>query len=252
MKLFVAIFDDARLLPHFLRHYAHFGITEFHIAVPLPLSAYVAEKSVGYVVRQSHDQDTSNTVTGSVDAVTAMRLAAQGPEEWVVIVDLDEFVEFGGPAEELARRSDDLGFNAVRGIMYDRLAADGQPTGFDDHSVLPSVYPVRSRLTKQLMGGFDQKGVLVKGHLMSRGAHHKYHGEKPAKEILEISHYKWTDRCLARVRQSVDMASAQGISWASQYQNVLDHYQENGRFVWESFGGEIREPGRKDTEPAKI
>lgn len=243
MKLYVAIFDDHRLLRHFLKHYVHFGITEFHIAAPLAFAACVAEKSGGYTVYQYNDYEVANTVTGSVDAVTAMRMATQGLDEWVVIVDLDEFVEFGESVYDLAARTDAASRNVVRGIMYDRLATDGQPTGFDDQSILPDVYPVRSRLTKDLMGGFDQKGVLVKGHLMSRGAHHKFHGEKPAKEVLlEISHYKWTDRCLARVKQAVDMAAAEGIAWASQYQNVLDHYEANGRFVWESFGGEVRRP----------
>ena len=34
MKLFVCIFSDARLLPHFLSHYTRFGVSEFHIAAP--------------------------------------------------------------------------------------------------------------------------------------------------------------------------------------------------------------------------
>ena len=246
MKLYVAIFDDPRLLPHFLKHYTRFGITEFHIAVPPELAEYVTEKSGGHAVHQYNDYEVASTVTGGVDAVTAMRMATQAPEEWVVIVDLDEFAEFGEPARDLALRVEASGSNVVRGIMYDRIAANGQPAGFTDQSILPEVYPVRSRLTKELMGGFDQKGVLVKGHLRSRGAHHKYHDEKPFKDlVLEISHYKWTDRCLLRVKQSVDMASAKGIAWASQYQKVLDHYEANGRFAWETFGGEIREPGYK-------
>ena len=243
MKLYVAIFDDARLLPHFLKHYARFGITEFHIAVPLVLSGYVAEKSAGYHVHQYNDYDVAETVTGGVDAVTAMRNATQNVDEWVVIVDLDEFVEFCEPAPLLAQKLDAAGLNIAKGIMYDRLSGDGQPTGFTDESSLPEVYPVRARLTKQLMGGFDMKGVLLKGHLKSRGAHHKFHDEKASKAILEISHYKWTDRCLARVRQAYDLASAKGINWATQYKNVLDHYDANGRLAWETFGGEIREPG---------
>jgi hypothetical protein len=253
MKLYVCIFDDARLLPHFLKHYARFGISEFHIAAPATLAATIGETSRGYSVFQYTDDHAADTVTGSVVGVTAMRAATQGADEWVVIVDLDEFVEFGEPVQQLAERAAAAGRNVVRGIMYDRLAANGQPEGFDASSHLPDVYPVRSRLTKELMGGFDIKGVLVKGHLKSRGAHHKFHDEKPLRDhVLEISHYKWTDRCLQRVRQAYDMASARGIEWAAQYKNVLDHYEAHGRLCWETFGGEIRPPGLADPPAAKI
>jgi hypothetical protein len=37
MKLFVCIFSDARLLPHFLSHYTRFGVIE--IVLPSRLSA---------------------------------------------------------------------------------------------------------------------------------------------------------------------------------------------------------------------
>ena len=33
MKLFVAIYDDARLLSHFLKHYAKAGVTDFFVAL---------------------------------------------------------------------------------------------------------------------------------------------------------------------------------------------------------------------------
>ena len=41
--------------------------------------------------------DVDDSVTSGTSAVSAMRAAAQGEDEWVVIVDLDEFVEFKGP-----------------------------------------------------------------------------------------------------------------------------------------------------------
>ena len=134
MRLYVCITDDARLLPHFLRHYAKFGITEFHIAVPRKLTDYVSEKSQGFDVRQYNSLDVEDSVIGGVAAVTAMRMETQGAEEWVAIVDLDEFVEFGEQAPRIAERYGALGCNVVCGTMYDRFAADG-PVG-----VLPKVH----------------------------------------------------------------------------------------------------------------
>lgn len=237
MKLFVCITNDARLLPHFLKHYARFGITQYHIAVGPDLSAYVAAKSAGFDVIQYNGFDTLDSVTGGAEAVTAMRELAQGPEEWVCIVDLDEFVEFGEPAPALAARLDAKGFNVARGTMYDRMTLDGRMTGFDDSSDLPSLYPVRVRLVKELMGGLDRKCVLVKGHLRSKGAHHKFHDEKGDRNLLEIAHYKWNDRTIERLREAHDMVAAKGIGWSEQYRTLLDHYDANGRIAWEQFGG---------------
>ena len=74
-----------------------------------------------------------------------MREIAQGPEEWAVIVDLDEFVEFPEPVIDFAGKVEAEGGNIVRGIMYDRFAIDGQLKSFDDSSNLPALFPVRAR-----------------------------------------------------------------------------------------------------------
>ena len=240
MKLYVAIFDDARLLPHFLKHYVPFGISEFHIAAPPSLADYVAEVSRGYTCHICHQYDVAETVTGAVGAVTAMRAATQGPDEWVAIADLDEFVEFEHPVTYWTARADAAERNVVRGIMYDRMAEDGRPKPFDDESDLPSLYPVRTRMRKELMSTVEFKGVLVKGLLQSKVSHHKYHDEKPLKNVaLEISHYKWMENGLDRIQQAYDMAVAQGMEWSWMYKRVLDHYAQHGRFAWETFGGEL-------------
>ena len=239
MKLFVCIFDDARLLPHLLRHYVQFGVTEFHVAAPPHLADYVSGASADYKVIQYNDFDVADSFTGGVDAVTRMREVSQGPEEWIVIVDLDEFVEFPEPLVDIVRKIEAEGGNMARGIMYDRFAVDGQPKAFDDDSDLSSLFPVKARFIKLIMGGEDTKGVLVKGHLRSRGAHHIFHDERPYSDVFEISHYKWNDRAINRVQLAYDMCSASGAGWEEEYKRILDHYDRHGRFAWESFGGEI-------------
>lgn len=239
MKLFVSIFDDASLLPHFLRHYVRFGITEFHVAVPEDLAAEVRRTSAGYAVLQYNDFEVAETVCGGISAVTQMREAAQGADEWIVIVDLDEFVEFGMNVHRIVEDMEAERANIARGIMYDRFAEDGQPKPFDENSDLPSLYPVRARFIKNVMNGFDIKGVLLKGHLRGRGAHHVFYNEKRYSKVFEISHYKWNDPSLKRIKQAYEMSGAAGLDWSEQYKKVLDHYTTHGRFAWETFGGEL-------------
>ena len=250
VKLFVCIFDDARLLPHFLRHYDRFGITEFHIAAAPHLAEYVSTVSAGYKVVQYNEFDVAESVTGGVSAVAAMRERAQEADEWVVIVDLDEFVEFDVPVPQTIASMEAEGANVARGINYDRFAADGRPRPFDDSSDLSTLFPVRARFVRNVMGGTDVKGVLVRGHLASRKGvgHHVFENEVLYSKVFEISHYKWTDPSLKRMRQAYEMSKAAGRDWADEYQVVLDHYATHGRFAWETFGGELAEPARRLAE----
>lgn len=242
MKLFACIFDDARLLPHFLRHHARFGVTEFHIAAPPLLADQVASASRGHEVIQYNGFEVAETVTGGISAVSGMRERVQGGDEWVAIVDLDEFVEFGEPVQAIAADAETEGANVVRGVLYDRFPADGRPKPFDESSDLPSLYPVRARFVRNVMGGMDIKGVLVKGHLKGRGAHHVFYDEKPYSKVLEISHYKWDDPSLRRIKQAYEMSRAAGLDWSSEYKHILDHYETHRRFAWETFGGELVGP----------
>lgn len=241
MKLFVCVYDDGRLLPHFLKHYAQFGVTEFHIAAPPDMANYVANASRRFRVIQYNDLNVAGSFTGGAEAVTKMRELAQGPEEWVVIVDLDEFVEFPERVTALVGKVEAEGGNIARGIMYDRFAVDGHLKSFDDDSALSAVFPVRARFRSVVMRGNEFKGILVKGHLTSRAAHHEFYDEKPYSQMLEISHYKWNDRSIDRTKLGYEMCAAAGSPWDfdGEFKRVLDHYEQHGRFAWETFGGEI-------------
>jgi len=171
-------------------------------------------------------------------AVSEMRKLHQEDDEWVVICDLDEFLECE-LVEDAAEAAERAGANLVRGIMHDRFALDGQPRGFAPDEDLNEVYPIKSRFIREVMRGYDHKGILVKGVLNPApgAAHHWFTGERGFSGVLGISHYKWTASSLERVRSAYEIVSDAGISWAVEYKRVLDHYDRYGRFAWETFGG---------------
>jgi hypothetical protein len=239
MKLFVCIFSDARLLSHFLDHYTRSGVDEFHIAVPPRLADQARRSSANHLVTLYTGLDVDDSVTGGTLAVSAMRDAAQGEDEWVAIVDLDEFVEFQGPIASLLPSVEAEQANVVRGVMLDRFALDGQPAPLRNDIPIERQYPVRTPFIPIVMNGADYKGVLVKGRLRPAVAHHFFEDERIYSQQLEISHYKWTEGALERVQCAYEMAGAQGIPWAQQYKSILEHYERHGRFAWETFGGEI-------------
>jgi hypothetical protein len=243
MKLFMAIYDDARLLGHFLQHYARAEVTEYFIATAPRFAQAVEGYKSRFRITVYEGLDVADSMMGGTSAVSTMREIHHGDDEWAIIADLDEFTEFSASISSILQLADGEGADVVRGIMYDRFSADGRLIDFGPEAELSKVYPVRSRFTRDVMGGTDYKGVLVKGRLtpVPKSGHHQFIGEKICSQELEISHYKWSARAIDRVRAAYAAVSKAGIGWAIEYERVLDHYERNGRFAWEEFGGQLVE-----------
>jgi hypothetical protein len=239
MKLFVAVHHDARLLGHFLAHYRKVGVTDFFIAVNDKFRSVVAGYSHSYNITIFDEVDVSDTVIGEVSAVTELRHRHQGSDEWVIVVDLDEFIEFPKGIDDIIKQAEIENSNVLRAIMWDRFSRDGRVRGFDSTSDLEQVYPIRAPFIKNVMEGADYKGVLVKGLLKSWAAHHIFEQERICSLVLNLSHYKWTDGAIDRVRVAHRMVVDAGQAWAVEYARVLEHYEKHGRFAWEEFGGEL-------------
>ena len=240
MKLFTAVYDDATLLPHFLSHYAAAGVDEFFIAIAPEFSETVGGLASAYSIRSFEGLDLTDSLLAGTAAVTSMRKLHQKLDEWVLIVDLDEFVEFDDPVSKITSQANDEGANVVRGILFDRFGLEGMPAKVTFDTDLAQRFPIKSRFTRHVRRGFDHKGVLVKGRLASAAeeGHHRYEGEFLYSRVLEISHYKWIAGSIERLRRSYEKVRASGMSWAIEYERVLNHYDTHGRFAWETFGGE--------------
>jgi len=238
MKLFTTIYDDARLLGHFLAYYDRAGVTEFFIAVTEGHGLAVCQFMPAYRVTLCEELGVADKYPFGVNAVTKMRNRYQDPSEWAVVVDLDEFVDFPEPVFDIIADAEKEGANIVQAIMYDRFSIDGKPRSFDASSDLSALFPVKARFMKA-MGGADHKGVIVKGRIEPAGNFHNWKGQVVHSKILEIAHYKWTDRIIERVRSDYLVTSRAGIPCAIEYKRVLDHYERHGRFAWEDFGGEL-------------
>src|SRR5438067_9657434 len=136
MKLFTTIYDDARLLGHFLAHYDRAGVTEFFIAVAAGYEPDVRQFTPAYRITLCQQLGVADKYPFGVNAATEMRKRYQGAAEWAFVVDLDEFIEFPKPIFEIIADAEKQGANLVQAIMYDRFALDGKPRGFDASSDL--------------------------------------------------------------------------------------------------------------------
>jgi hypothetical protein len=241
MKLFTVVYNDARLLPHFLRNYAMAGISRFFIAAAPEFVDQVGQFCGSYPITQVAGLDVAESTMGGTAAVTEMRRRYQACDEWVMIVDLDEFIDFREPIEATISTADRESANAVRGIMYDRFSADGGLGDFAPNDDLAKIYPVKSRFFYRVMGCGDHKGVLVRGRMNSVAGvgHHLFEDERLCSKLLEISHYKWIPGALDRLQDAHRRYVEAGIPGEIEYRRALDHYARHNRFAWETFGGQL-------------
>jgi hypothetical protein len=239
MKLFTTIFDDSRLLGPFLEHYHRLGVADFFIAVSPQCAAAAGEFIGRYNMNVFEDLDVKSHMLGGTTAVNEMRNSRQGPDEWAIITDLDEFIQPAGDFPGLINLAESEGANVIRGIMYDRFTVDGSLADVPPGSDLAAIFPVKARFIREVMAGLDYKGVLIKGHLRPTIAHHRFKDEIVASVMIEIAHYKWCTGAIDRLRARHEELHQRGVKFAEEYKKILDHYDRHGRFVWQEFGGEL-------------
>jgi hypothetical protein len=235
MKLFTPIYDDCRLVPHFFAHYHRLGVTTFVIAASPNIVSEILPHTSGFDVIVRHDLDTADSFQGGSAAVTALRAEYSSPDEWVMITDVDEFLDAGTGVQDEIARAEEEGANVVRAQMVDRVAIDGSFPPIDPGTDLWATFPRECALTKLLQWSTDYKGVLVRGHLEAAMAHHEFRDERLASRWLRLHHFKWNANVLPRLQSAIDLARASGINWWVEYDRVLRHVAEHGRIRWEDY-----------------
>ena len=239
-KVFTSVFDDPALLPHFLRHYADLGIHDFYVAAPPERESEVERLAEGYGVTVVGTAGSESLISGRArDATRRLRDDYQGEDEWALIVDADEFVAFPEGIASTIAAAEAEGANAVTGVVYDRFSVDGKEAPVAPGTALAEQYPVRARFIRDVMRGLDHKAVLVKGHPQRAGGA----DEKVASMTLEVEHYGWTEGSIERLKERCRAVAEIDADRGMEYQRAIEHYEANGRFAWEEFGGELSHAG---------
>jgi transaldolase len=233
VKLFTSVSDDLDLFPHFLRHYAQAGVTDFFVVAPSEVVDVMTPLASDYAVTiVPADPAGAARHVGSTEQVSNLRRRHQQKDEWVVIAEADEFVDFPKSITEIAAAAEAEGANVVRGTMYDRFTPDGHPSEVEPASDLAELFPVRSRFIRDVMRGWDQKAILVKGL-------HTLDGEHVASTELIIDRYKWIQGSVQRQRARARTSDEADGDWRREYDPALRHYDAHGRFAGEKLGGEL-------------
>jgi putative methyltransferase (TIGR04325 family) len=242
VKLFTRVFDDSDLLPHFLRHYAQAGVTDFYVVARLEIVDVITPLASDYhiTVVPADPVDKARSLA-SAEHVAKVRRRYQDTDEWAVIVDVDEFIHFPESIPDITAAAEAERAKVVRGIVHDRFSVDGHPVEVEPTSDLAELFPVRSRFLRDVMKERDDRAILVNGHLatMDAEARHILAEKDVASTELVVDRYKWNRGSVNRHRARSRMLEGAGGDRRLAYNRALQHYDAHGRFAWEEFGGEL-------------
>jgi hypothetical protein len=202
MDLLTSIYDDARLLPHFLRHYEALGVSRFYCVAHMDQNQALLDQIAGHT--RGHHFVVAHVMRGTYhpwpvyEQLDAVRQRHVRPDAWVLSADLDEFLDARVPVAELIARCEAAGADYVKGILVDRIASDGTfpPLGAGP---LGPQFPLAAALTGKLLRAFVDKVPLMRGTCKVEDGLHKTTGRPLEGPPVSVFHYKWFDGVHARM-----------------------------------------------------
>ena len=233
MKLFSYIYKNCDLLPHFFLHYDALGIKEYYFIVNTwdnehikrDVEDFCMEKKV--VLRCIHQVFLSQEKDKELEN---MKNEHSAPDECIMVVDLDEFVDFKMSLNALILFQNLMGYDSVCGTFVDRIAQEGALPPIDLYIPIEKQFPLGADLTKNILLGWIHKVVLMKARLEVKICCHSLEGKRwDGMMHAVIHHYKWNIEVLNRLEERVESFKLNNMGWWWQSERFLEFYKENQR-----------------------
>lgn len=243
--LITSIIREHTLLGHLLNYYRGLGVERFLVAVSgrnrPGLPQQVREEYGGQpglqIVPAAEEYDRTGLATVNNESV---RKRFAGPEDWIIPVDLDEFIQFPLPLEQLVQQLRHSDCTHVAGTFVDRLSPEGRLVADLPGRCLFAQFPWEADVTRGLANACCRKVTLVRGDVPLSGGHHAVaDGSKCLREDCRVHHFKWRAGLVESLRQRVETYRAQGIWWADESQRILRYLEIHGRIVPEHFTAQM-------------
>lgn len=228
-------------LPQFVEHYRELGVERFHLS--LHVEPGTARDAAARAVRSAEEilggmgialfavvicPFDSDAFRAWHDEAQAQRTA---PGDWIVWADSDEFQIYPAPLPEMIRRAEREGYDFFRGIMIDRVAADGALVDFDASRPVWEQYPRRCRLTRDVALACDIKTPCARAEIVMLGGNHGPEDETGWTECpdwAEIHHFKWDSTVVRRLRRRLEPDWKERCFWWTESARLLDHIERHG------------------------
>ena len=231
IKLFTSVFEDAQLLAPFLQFYARRGVDHVYMVV----NEHGAPGLATQVRQALCDAPVHMTVARPIDRPAAdmaqemdqIRKAVVDANEYIIVADLDEFIEYPIRLSTLVQSCRTHGFLWVKGELLDRVTADGGIPRVIEQDIWAQ-FPLVGRLSRTIHRGRTRKCVLQRGDMRITPGHH---GDTKISEVapgcVNVHHFKWQGDLEGRLRRRIEIQKAKEQSYWQESQDVLEHLERH-------------------------
>ena len=243
MIFLIATLEPLRIdgLPSWIAHYRALGVERFLLTLQTEPDLPEAERDrerarFASVLASQGIADPHFLVAGFT--ASALRVAQDalqrehvGASDWVVWCDSDEYQLYPAPLADLATWAEKHRVNLFRGVMIDRVAADGRLPARDERISIWQQFPVACFLPTRFGGGERQKITFARGDLKLSNGNHYVRAGMLAQTIgkwTQVHHFKWDATVLERLAFRLQPAfRAHSPDWLES-QRALDYFDAHG------------------------
>jgi hypothetical protein len=225
-----------KMLPHMLRHYQRIGLDSTFVNVHLRSPDDPVLENVKQVTDAFGCGIASKTI-GDWQRNLRRMYAEQRqsmPNDWFVLADQDELQSYPGGLLEAIEYCERKGYDYIRGIIIDRVSADGSFPEVRADTDLACQFPLGGFISYPLLGGDPRKIVASKGRIpLAKGQHCALTGQGcPVRDILiPVHHFKWTHGLEERLKKRMVELKDCGIPHWIESERFLSYYRAHGHRI---------------------
>lgn len=213
------------LLYHFLKHYKKLGVNEFHLTIDCHNDENLKEKAIEVTKNYNTFNTFVNEYTSEIKQNLINRFIKEkaGDYNWIVYVDLDEFINLKeskinscNNLIDLANSLNSEDIKSIRGYMCDKVNPSNIETPLDFNTEISDsfshYYPVSSIFVKKGTSSL-RKNPFFRGNSFSfLGSHtsddfENYYNSnyKANNNFLILDHYKWHKQTIEKLKHRFEV-----------------------------------------------
>lgn len=227
-------------LRHFLHHYLGLGILPENFLLTLHAPdrggdiAWAEQALAHFGIRVSDylikDYDCFDFYNRDFRLMATCSL-----DDWVVLVDFDELIEFPKSLPQYVDELEDTGINVAMGTFVDRFAEHYHLAEIKEGPPIWDQFPIQTEFTKEVVQGCHHKTCIFRNYINVNLGHHAVIGTR-GEEIrvshqqLKVHHFKW-DATLPQkllMRRQQFKADPVKYQWHAEPDRILE-LVNNGR-----------------------
>jgi len=250
IKLITSACDDVRMLREFCEYYSVLGVEQILLNVTDTVGdGKIVERCQEILNGTPHIIANvfvgQHTWTKQVELIRKAKSQHCGPEDWVLLSDLDELHDYRGNLQALLIEAEGKKENLIVGEFLDRVASNGELIEYNPERSVFEQFPVACKVSQDLLKAPRLRTIAIHGNvdfakhfcmetdpLVQAGIANGSISVRKGDPIA-IHHFKWHSRIVDRVRARFELYKSMAQAGMSDFkiftesENLLSHLEAN-------------------------